>query len=80
MSNVQGTCDPRFEAVRQALAANLASGADLGASVAVVGVPAHVGQLLVYQEGDVLVVNGRGDAKGGAHLVHLLEELFTGPV
>jgi CubicO group peptidase (beta-lactamase class C family) len=35
MADVSGTCDPRFEPVRQALAANLDSGADLGASVAV---------------------------------------------
>jgi len=35
MTDVQGTCDPRFEALREILAANLASGADLGASVAV---------------------------------------------
>ncbi len=33
---VQGTCDPRFEAMRQVLQANLDTGADLGASVAVV--------------------------------------------
>ena len=36
MTTVQGTCDPRFEAVRQTLVANIESGADLGASVAVV--------------------------------------------
>ncbi len=36
MTAVQGTCDPRFTAVKETLAANLASGADLGASVAVV--------------------------------------------
>jgi len=32
---VHGSCDPKFEAMRDLLAANLASGADLGASVAV---------------------------------------------
>ncbi len=36
MTAVQGTCDPRFTAVKETLAANLQSGADLGASVAVV--------------------------------------------
>lgn len=36
MTDVQGTCDPRFTAVKETLAANIASGADLGASVAVV--------------------------------------------
>ncbi len=35
-TRVQGTCDPRFEAMREVLQANLDSGADLGASVAVV--------------------------------------------
>jgi CubicO group peptidase (beta-lactamase class C family) len=35
MTDVHGTCDPRFEAMREVLAANLASGADCGASVAV---------------------------------------------
>ena len=34
-TEVHGDCDERFAAVRQALADNLASGADLGASVAV---------------------------------------------
>jgi CubicO group peptidase (beta-lactamase class C family) len=34
-TEVYGDCDERFAAVRQALAGNLASGADLGASVAV---------------------------------------------
>ena len=34
-ADVQGTCDPRFDGVRTTLAANLDSGADLGASVAV---------------------------------------------
>ena len=33
---VEGTCDERFAAMRDVLAANIASGADLGASVAVV--------------------------------------------
>ena len=36
MSGVQGTCDERFEAMRDILATNLESGADCGASVAVV--------------------------------------------
>lgn len=35
MSAVQGTCDPRFTAMRDVLQANIDSGADLGASVAV---------------------------------------------
>lgn len=35
MADVQGSCDPRFEAVRDILAANLESGADVGASTAV---------------------------------------------
>jgi CubicO group peptidase (beta-lactamase class C family) len=35
MTEVDGTCDERFAAMRELLAANLASGADLGASVAV---------------------------------------------
>ena len=34
--SVQGSCDPRFEAMRAVLQANIESGADLGASVAVV--------------------------------------------
>ncbi len=34
MTTVHGTCDPRFERVREALAASLGSGADLGASFA----------------------------------------------
>ena len=36
MADVQGTCDSRFDAVRQVLQRNVDSGADLGASVAVV--------------------------------------------
>src|SRR4051812_18895122 len=36
MVEVQGTFDPAFEGVRDALAANLDSGADVGASVAVI--------------------------------------------
>ena len=36
MTDVQGTCDPKFAALQELLAANLASGADCGASVAVV--------------------------------------------
>jgi CubicO group peptidase (beta-lactamase class C family) len=35
MDTVQGTCDERFAAVREALAASLESGADVGASAAV---------------------------------------------
>jgi len=35
MTDVQGVCDARFEPLREILAANLASGDDLGASVAV---------------------------------------------
>ena len=35
-TTVQGSCDPRFEAMRGILQANIDSGADLGASVAVV--------------------------------------------
>ncbi len=35
MAEVDGSCDARFEGVRKALAANLDSGADVGASVAV---------------------------------------------
>jgi CubicO group peptidase (beta-lactamase class C family) len=35
MAEVHGTCDPRFDKMRDLLAANLGSGADLGASVAV---------------------------------------------
>ena len=35
MTEVHGTCDERFIAMREHLAANLASGDDLGASVAV---------------------------------------------
>ncbi|MCA6256303.1 MAG: serine hydrolase, partial [Phenylobacterium sp.] len=31
---VHGTCDPRFEAVRQAFAGNLENGLDVGASFA----------------------------------------------
>ena len=35
MADVQGTCDPRFEAMRGVLSANIDSGADVGASAAV---------------------------------------------
>src|SRR5688572_17481871 len=35
MTDVQGTCDDRFEGVRAALASNLESGADVGACAAV---------------------------------------------
>ena len=34
--DIQGTCDPRFEQMREILAENIESGADVGASVAVV--------------------------------------------
>lgn len=36
MADVQGTCDPKFESMREILQRNIDSGADLGASVAVV--------------------------------------------
>lgn len=36
MFAVQGTCDPHFAAMRDVLQANIDSGADLGASVAVI--------------------------------------------
>ena len=36
MAEISGTCDPRFEEMRRILGANLDSGADIGASVAVV--------------------------------------------
>jgi CubicO group peptidase (beta-lactamase class C family) len=36
MAQIHGTCDERFIAVRDTLAANLDSGQDVGASVAVV--------------------------------------------
>jgi hypothetical protein len=36
MIPVEGTCDERFGPVREAMAANLASGEDLGCSVAIV--------------------------------------------
>jgi CubicO group peptidase (beta-lactamase class C family) len=35
MAEIQGTCDPRFEAMRGILSANIDSGADVGASAAV---------------------------------------------
>jgi CubicO group peptidase (beta-lactamase class C family) len=35
MADVQGTCEPRFDGVRRTLAAQIDSGADVGASVAV---------------------------------------------
>jgi len=34
MADIHGTCDERFEAVRSALARNLDSGEELGASLA----------------------------------------------
>jgi len=36
MADVQGTCDPRFESVKQTFASNFDQGLDVGASVAVV--------------------------------------------
>ncbi len=36
MAEIQGTCDPRFEGVKQAFASNFDQGLDVGASVAVV--------------------------------------------
>ena len=36
MAEIQGTCDPRFESVKQAFASNFDQGLDVGASVAVV--------------------------------------------
>ena len=35
MAEVHGTCEPRFEAVRETLSGQIDSGADVGASVAV---------------------------------------------
>ena len=35
MAEVHGSCDPRFEKMREILSANIDSGADVGASVAV---------------------------------------------
>ena len=35
MTDIQGTCDPRFSAVRDTFAANFSSGVDVGATVAV---------------------------------------------
>jgi CubicO group peptidase (beta-lactamase class C family) len=43
MTEVQGSCEPKFDALRDILAANLESGADVGASVAVM----HEGQMVV---------------------------------
>ena len=36
MVDVQGTCDPRFESVKEAFAGNFDAGTDVGASVAIV--------------------------------------------
>ena len=36
MADIQGTCDPRFDGVKEAFASNLDQGLDIGASVAVV--------------------------------------------
>lgn len=43
MAEIHGTCDPRFEEMREILSANIDSGADVGASVAVV----HRGEMVV---------------------------------
>ncbi len=43
MTEIHGTCDPRFEEMREILSANIDSGADVGASVAVV----HRGEMVV---------------------------------
>ena len=41
--DIQGTCDPRFEKVREAFAENFAEREEVGAAVSVV----HEGQLVV---------------------------------
>ncbi len=43
MADIQGSCDPRFEQMRTILSNNIDSGADVGASVAVV----HRGEMVV---------------------------------
>ena len=43
MAEIHGTCDPRFEKMREILSANIDSGEDVGASVAVV----HKGEMVV---------------------------------
>ncbi|MFM8946481.1 MAG: serine hydrolase domain-containing protein [Actinomycetota bacterium] len=43
MAEIHGTCDPRFEKMREILSANIDSGEDVGASVAVV----HNGEMVV---------------------------------
>lgn len=43
MAEIHGTCDPRFEEMREILSANIDSGDDVGASVAVV----HRGEMVV---------------------------------
>lgn len=43
MAEVHGTCDPRFEKMREILSANIDAGEDVGASVAVV----HKGEMVV---------------------------------
>src|SRR4029077_20362834 len=45
MSDIHGTCDERFEAVRSALAQNLDSGEELGASIVVDINGDHVGDV-----------------------------------
>ena len=43
MAEIHGSCDPRFEKMREILSANIDSGDDVGASVAVV----HQGEMVV---------------------------------
>jgi CubicO group peptidase (beta-lactamase class C family) len=43
MAEIHGTCDPRFERMREILSANIDAGEDVGASVAVV----HKGEMVV---------------------------------
>ncbi|MEY4361479.1 MAG: hypothetical protein RL391_785 [Actinomycetota bacterium] len=43
MAEIHGTCDPRFEKMREILSANIDAGEDVGASVAVV----HKGEMVV---------------------------------
>src|ERR1700733_8191518 len=56
MAEVQGTCEARFDGVRSALSASLDSGADVGASVAV----------LLHGEPVVDIWGGLADAETGA--------------
>ena len=48
MADIQGSCDSRFDRMREILSANLDSGADIGASVAVV----LGGELVLDMRGD----------------------------